>query len=133
MNKSKTLKKTDDLAEKVIWHRQYNIDKKHNLDEIPEEKSIFAIFALIRGKQSNCRYVGQTDNLNKTIVSLFEGVEECSVGLKTFMQGPWIKMVVYKTMKNITDKKRDFELNDWIKKYDPKVDDDGEYPGYYNY
>jgi len=52
--------------------------------------------------------------------------------MKKFMQGPWIQMLVYQSMSE-SDLEEENILSEWEKKYKPNIDDEGEYPGYYDY
>ena len=113
-----------------IFHKDYNLDQINNLNEIPAQPAVFGIFALVRDKPTNCRYVASTQNLYDTVSDLFTEVD--SVGLKKFMQGPWYKQLHFKLIES-TDENVDSLLHEWTQQYEPKVDDEGEYPGYYDY
>ena len=112
-----------------IWHRDYNLDKRHNLDTLPAGKAIFGIFAIVNEAPVNCRYIGETENLRETIKALFEKPE--GDGMKKFMQGPWIQMLQYEPMPASSKEERQKTVEEWVSKYEPKIDEEGEYPGYY--
>jgi translation elongation factor EF-1beta len=110
------------------YHKDYNIDKKDNLNELPEEPAVFGIFAIIHEVPVHPRYVSSTDNLRKAVRDVFENPE--SEGLKKFMQSPWIQMLCYELMPDATEEERKEKEKEWIRKYDPKVTEEGEYPEY---
>jgi hypothetical protein len=114
-----------------IFHKDYNLDKKDNLSGLPEEKAIFGVFAIVNDMPMNCRYIGETENMKESIKNLFENPQ--SAGLKKFMQGAWIKMLLYEPLKNISKEECQKKLEDWNLKYTPIINEEGEYPGYYNY
>ena len=120
------------LEKMEIFHKDFNLDKKHNLDQIPEGKGVFGIFGIVNSEPINCRFIAQTTNLRKSVQDLYENPP--SEGLKKFMCGPWIQMLVFETFdKNKTEQQVQTSVDEWIKKYEPKIDDEGEYPGYYDY
>lgn len=113
-----------------IWHRAYNLKGKDNLDEIPAEKAVFGIFGIVDEAPVNCRYVGETDNLREAVRMLFEKPE--GTGLMKFMQGPWIKMLVFEVTSGASSDEKQLVLKEWQDRYHPQIDDEGEYPGYYD-
>ncbi len=114
----------DKVVQLNVYHKDYNLDKKDNLDTVPAEAVVFGIFAIIHEKPVNCRYVGETTNLRQAIRDLFEKPE--GEGMKKFMQGPWYKLVLYEPMPAEEDRKKAVE--EWTKKHIPKIDEKGEYP-----
>jgi len=119
---------TESVVKMEVYHKAYNIDKKDNLGELPEEPAVFGIFGIIHEVPVHCRYVGSTDNLRKSVKDVFEnpGTE----GLKNFMQSPWIQMLCYDVMPGSSEEDRKKKEEEWTKEYEPKVNDDGEYPEY---
>lgn len=113
-------------VELTIYHRNYNLDKKDNLELIPEEAAVFGIFAIIHEKPVNCRYVGEAVNLRAKVKDLFENPG--NEGFAKFMQGPWIQMLVYELMPGASDDDRVKAAEKWQKEYNPKCDERGEYP-----
>jgi hypothetical protein len=111
-----------------IFHKEYNLDKKENLDELPETPAVFGIFSIIHEVPVHCRFVAATDNLRKSVRDVFENPQ--GEGLKKFMQGPWIQMLCYDEMKDSSEEDRKQKEADWIKQYEPKITDEGEYPEY---
>lgn len=122
---------TTNLVKMEVFHKDYNLDKKDNLGELPSEKAVFGIFAIVNEEPINCRYIGEAENLQETVRDLF--INPPSEGMKKFMQGPWIQMLVYELIEGSTKEDRQKITEEWNKKYDPKIDDEGEYPGYYDY
>ena len=111
-----------------VYHKAYNLDKKDNLDEVPEGEAVFGIFAIIHEKPVNCRFVGETDNLRKRVRELFEKAEAEGEGFKEFMQGPWYKLLLYELMPGSKAEDRQKKVKEWTKEYNPKIDEKGEYP-----
>jgi hypothetical protein len=112
-----------------IWHKGYNPGKKDNLQHVPSQKAVFGIFGIVGDLPVNCRFVGETENLQAEIRDLFE--HSAGHGLKIFMQGPWIHMLQYSLMPASSTEERTREADAWKQQYEPRVDTDGEYPGYY--
>ncbi|MCP5054030.1 MAG: hypothetical protein GY940_43075, partial [bacterium] len=52
----------DKKVELTIYHKDYNLDKKDNLEEIPEGAAVFGIFAIIHEKPVHCRTIGEAEN-----------------------------------------------------------------------
>ncbi len=122
---------TETIVKLEVWHKDYNLDKKDNLDEVPTGKAVFGIFGIVNEEPINCRYVGEADNLREVVKDVFENPQ--GEGMKKFMQGPWIQMLVYELMPDSTKEDREKAVEEWKQKYDPKIDEEGEYPGYYDY
>lgn len=122
---------TEKLVALEVWHKDYNLDKKDNLIEVPTENAVFGIFGIVNEEPINCRYVGEAENLREAVKDVFEKPQE--EGLKKFMQGPWIQMLVYELMPDSTKKDREETIEKWNQKHNPKIDEEGEYPGYYNF
>jgi hypothetical protein len=118
----------DDLLEKTLFHTDYNLDKKDNIFLIPKEPAVFGLFAIIHEKPVHCRYIGETDNLQQAIRNLFENPLEVSEGFEKYMHGTWIKRMVYGLMPGSSPEERQKEVEEWIEKYKPKCDENGEYP-----
>lgn len=119
------------LVKLEVWHKDYNLDKKDNLNEVPTEKAVFGLFGIVNEEPINCRYIAESENLREAVKDVFEIPR--GEGLKKFMQGPWIQMLVYEIMPGSTIKEREKAVAEWKQKYGPKIDNDGEYPGYYDY
>jgi len=109
-----------------IFHKDYNLDKKDNLETLPEEAAVFGIFAIIHEKPVHCRYIGEAANLRAKVKDLFENPGD--EGFAKFMQGPWIQMLVYELMPDASEDDRKKAAEDWTKKHEPKCDEKGEYP-----
>jgi hypothetical protein len=118
----------ENVVKKEIFHKDYNLDKKDNLDELPEKPAVFGIFSIIHETPVHPRYVGSTDNLRKSAREVFENPG--GEGLKKFMQGPWIQMLCYEELPDSPEEERKQKEEEWIKKYEPKITDEGEYPEY---
>ena len=114
-----------------IWHKNYNLKKKDNLDSLPREKAIFGIFANVGDVPSNCRYVGETENLQATIKELYDNNGHAR--LKKFMQGPWFIFLQFELLPGSSSEERTKVVTEWTDQHKPGLDEDGEYPGYYEY
>ena len=108
-----------------IRHGDYNLDQLDNLGELPEEPAVFGIFAIINDQPVNCRYVGETENLRGVITSLFESPP--GEGLRQFMQGPWIKMLLYEKAVGLTNPERQSVVSQWARTHKPAVDREGNH------
>lgn len=92
-----------------------------DLSFLLKRKAVYAIFAQSKEslKPINCRYVGETDNLEERTQAHFRDDEqnEC---LKDFMQSEKTKIMIYELMPN-SDKSERFEKEEeWINNYKPK-------------
>jgi len=113
-----------DIQQMNVYHKNYNLDKKDNIDTIPTQPAVFGVFAIIHEKPVHCRIVAETTNLQQAIRDLFEKPE--GEGMKKFMQGPWYKLVLYDINENEEERKKAVE--NWTKEHNPKIDEKGEYP-----
>jgi hypothetical protein len=113
-----------------IWHKDYNLDHRDNIPEIPAQKAVFGIFAIIGEEQANCRFIGQAEDLSQCIKALFEGPDD--KGLKSFMQGSWVKSLEYQVFEMSSPDQRSAVVDEWARKYRPGIHEDGGYPGYYD-
>ncbi len=118
----------DNMFDRTLFHKDYNIDHKDNINTFPTEPAVFGIFGIIRDKPVRCRYVGETENLREALRNLYEKAEAVSVGFKNFMQGHWVQKLVYELMPNSTPGERQKEVEEWKKKFNPKCDETGAYP-----
>ena len=113
-----------------VWHARFNLDGKDNLQELPQESAVFGIFGIVHEAPVNCRYVASTDNLQQAVRELFENPP--GKGMEKFMQGPWIQMLVYELMPGAPAHVMQQAAQEWQEKHQPKIDEEGEYPGYYD-
>jgi hypothetical protein len=118
----------ENVVKMEVYHKDYNIDNKDNLGQLPEEHAVFGIFAIIHEVPVHCRYVGSTDNLRKSVGNLFENPG--SEGLKKFLQSPWIQMLCYELLPQSSEEERKQKEEEWLRDYEPKVTEEGEYPEY---
>jgi hypothetical protein len=121
---------TTGVKRMVVYHGSFNLTGKDNLEELPAEKAVFGVFGMVGGEGVNCRYVGETENLRQAVRTLFEDAGDS--GLKKFMQGGWIQMVQYELMADATQAAMERVAGSWTLLYKPLVDEEGEYPGYYD-
>lgn len=90
------------------------------LADLPQRKAVYAIFAQDKesGKPTNCRYVGETDNLAERTRAHFSK-EEQNDCLREFMQSNKTKLMIYELMPNSTKEERLEEEEKWTEKYTP--------------
>ncbi len=92
-----------------------------NLDDLPLRKSVYAIFAQSKDslKPINCRYVGETDNLEERTKTHFSENEqnEC---LRKFMQSDKTKLMIYELLPNSDKAERLQKEEEWITAYNPE-------------
>lgn len=124
------MKTENELNRKKVFHRDYNLDQVDNLEELPAEKAVFGLFGIVDEKPINCRFIGESENLKESIQGLFE--KPPTEGMTKFMQGPWVQMLMYETMVEATQEERQEVVDEWVNQYQPKIDEQGEYPGYYD-
>jgi len=95
-----------------------------NLDNLPERKAVYAIFAQDREtkKPFHCRYVDQTDNLMKRIKAHFS-VSEQNKCLRAFMQSGRIKLMFYELIPGSSKEERHRREKDWINLYQPRCNE----------
>ncbi|MCK4764618.1 MAG: hypothetical protein KAW12_20635 [Candidatus Aminicenantes bacterium] len=111
-----------------IFHKDYNLDKKNNLETLPQKPAVFGIFSIIHDTPVHPRYVGAADDLQKAVKDVFENPG--SEGLKKFMQGAWIQMLCYELIEGSGAEELKKKEEEWTKKYEPQVTEEGEYPEY---
>ncbi len=92
-----------------------------NLNDLPKRKSVYAIFAQSKEtlKPINCRYVGETDNLEERTTAHFSENEqnEC---LKKFMQSDKTELMIYELLPNSDKEDRLQKEEEWITTYNPE-------------
>jgi hypothetical protein len=115
--------KTGREIDHVILKASNNLDGKDNLDQLPQEPAVYGIFGRINGTPTNCRFVGQCDNLQKEIKKHFSD-EEADSCLKTFMQSIKIKTINYQLMQASSEADRLNEMKKWKSEYDPKCNEE---------
>jgi excinuclease UvrABC nuclease subunit len=92
-----------------------------DLDDLPQRKAVYAIFARSSetGKPTNCRYVGETTDLQERTKAHFNKAEKNDC-LREFMQSNSIKLMQYELMPNSTKEDRLVRQEEWIEKYSPE-------------
>jgi len=92
-----------------------------NVSTLPTEKAVYGIFAQSKttNEPINCRYVGETEDLQPRTKQHFSK-DESNDCLKKFMQSDLTKILVYELMPNSTKDGRLKKEEEWIKKYSPK-------------
>lgn len=92
-----------------------------DISDLPKRKAVYAIFAESKrdGSPINCRYVGETDNLEERTKTHFSDSEnnEC---LKEFMQSEKTKLMIYELLPH-SDKEERLEIEKkWIAEHIPE-------------
>jgi hypothetical protein len=109
-----------------IFHSKYNLEMKDNLKSLPSSGAVYGLFAIIDDEPVHCRFAGSTDNLQVAVQRHFE--DEDATGLRAFMQGPWIKLLVYEPLSTpAAGPEASAALDEWIGKFQPSCEPDGEY------
>ena len=92
-----------------------------DLDELPKRKTVYALFESDKktGKPTNCRYVGETDNLQERTKAHFS-TDEQNECLKTFMQSSKTKIMIYELLPDSDKAERLKKEEEWIKIYNPE-------------
>lgn len=115
------LKENSEVTSLVIYQEDNNLDKLDNLSDLPNSPAVYAICGSVNGQPVNPRFVGETDNLQKSIRSHFNKAsveeEEC---FKEFMHSIKIKVLVYQIFEGSTKEERKLEEKKWKEKYQPK-------------
>lgn len=92
-----------------------------NLDDLPQRKSVYAIFAQSKDtlKAINCRYVGETDNLEERTKTHFSENEknEC---LRKFIQSDKTKLMIFELLPNSDKEERLLKEKEWITALKPE-------------
>lgn len=107
----------------VIQHKDFNLDSKDNLDEIPILPSIYALCGRVNGQAVNARYVGSTENLQAAVKAHFSA-KEPNESLRNFMQSIKIKMLVFLTMPGSTENERQEIKQQWENEMTPQCNDE---------
>ncbi|MEL7003771.1 MAG: hypothetical protein AAFN93_13695 [Bacteroidota bacterium] len=102
-----------------IYKKDNNLDNRDNLNELPAEKAVYAIYSRVNGKPENCRFVGATDNLQDAVKSHFS-ISEKDDCLKEFMQSIKIKTLNYKLMKDASEDELSSLQKEWEDQYQPE-------------
>ncbi len=99
---------------------QINIST-NTTDSLPNKKAVYAIYASDKntGKPINCRYVGETDNLQERTGAHFNNSEQ-NEELKEFMQSNKNKKLVYELLPNSDKAERLQKEQEWIQSKKPQ-------------
>ena len=108
-----------------IAHRLYNLDGRDSLNSLPAEPAVYGVFAVIDDQPVNCRHIGHCGDLRASVRDQFERAVD--PGLRTFMQGPWRKMVEYLPMDDADAAECAAAAGEWAVRVRPGCAADGEY------
>ena len=106
----------------LLYKADNNLDKVDNLNDLPNEKAVYAISGRINGKPANCRYVGECDNLQSAIRLHFSDAETDHC-LRQFMQSIKIKTLDYVLLPGSTQAERDQIKTEWKVTYKPECNE----------
>lgn len=119
---------SDNVIKKEIFHKNFNFFKKDNLNEFSDSSAVFGIFGIIQETPVHPRFISSTNNLKRTIRELFENPP--NEALRKYMQGPWIKMLCYELITNVSEAELKIKEKEWIDVFNPCINENGEYPDY---
>ena len=103
----------------VLLQSENNLEKKDNLELIPDGRAVYAICGRVNGILANPRYVGKTDNLRQSIKNHFgESFIEDTKCFKDFMLSIKTKELVYELVSNQSTLLIKFE--EWESRFQPK-------------
>ncbi|MNT16610.1 hypothetical protein D3C72_1517220 [compost metagenome] len=111
-------KSMDKVSNFKILKSDNNLDGLDNLEEIPSENAVYAICGRVNGLPSNCRYVGETENLRTAIKQHFSDNEPDGC-LRQFMQSIKIKCIDYMLLPNSDRDDRLKIVSQWRADYKP--------------
>lgn len=121
------LDKDSQIQDLVIYQKDNNLDGKDNLNELPVKPAIYAICGRVNGQPVNPRYVGETENLQESVQSLFDKNAPAIEGnecFKEFMLSIKIKTIIYLAVPDLPDDERLKIKKEWQAKYDPKCNEE---------
>ena len=107
------------IMTQTLLNADNNLDGKHNIDELPELPSRYAICGRVNGKPANARYVGVTDNLRTAVEKHFS--EESDQSLKTFMTSIKIKELVYELLEDVD---MTASKDEWVSLFKPECNEE---------
>jgi hypothetical protein len=113
----------ESVRQLVLQHKDYNLDKKDNLDDLPALPAVYAICGRVNGQPVNARFVGATEDLLAAVKSHFSEAESNDV-LRNYMRSIKIKMLLYKTLPYSTEEERQAAKQEWENKFQPKCTDE---------
>lgn len=113
----------ESVRQLVLQHKDFNLDKKDNLDDLPALPAVYAICGRVNGQPVNARFVGATDDLLAAVKSHF-GETEGNDMLRNYMRSIKIKMLLYKAMPYSTEEEREVVRQEWENRMQPKCTDE---------
>jgi hypothetical protein len=113
----------ESVRQLVLQHKDYNLDKKDNLDDLPALPAVYAICGRVNGQPVNARFVGATEDLLSAVKSHF-GETEGNDMLRNYMRSIKIKMLLYKAMPYSTEEEREAARQEWENRMQPKCTDE---------
>ena len=92
-----------------------------NAKDLPEKKSVYSVWAQSKSNNEpiNCRYVGETENLQNRTQEHFSDQEENDC-LNEFMQSTKTKILIYELMPGSTKEERMAKETKWVEKFNPE-------------
>lgn len=113
-----------ELTSLVLYQKDNNLDKRDNLDELPETAAVYAVCGRVNGEPANPRYVGVVDNLRDAIKGHFDksrnDVDQC---FKDFVLSIKTKTLIYQELDGSNLLEREKIRDEWDKKFKPQCNE----------
>ncbi len=97
----------------LLMHRDYDIEKRNTLDQLPSKPGIVAICGRVNGRLANCRMVRLTDDIQLAVKKLYDDSEADSC-LMAFMRSIKTKVALYKILDEQRENNEEI-LIEWTK------------------
>lgn len=113
----------DGVSRLVLQHRDYNLDKKDNIDSLPAGAAVYAICGRVNGEPVNARFVGATGNLLAAVKGHYSEAET-NESLKQFMRSIKIKELLFKPLQGMDDPALQTTLDAWQNDFRPACNEE---------
>jgi hypothetical protein len=111
------------ISRLVLQHKDFNLDKKDNLDSLPAQAAVYAVCGRVNGQPVNARFVGATDNLLAAVKAHYSDAEP-NEQLKLFMRSIKIKELLFKPMPGVDAPAAKETLEAWEKTFQPECNEE---------
>lgn len=111
------------ICSTIIYRKEFNLDKKDNLEEIPNDPAVYTVCGRVNGNAVNPRCVSTATNLQEAIKQLYAEANSNDSLLK-FMQSIKVKMLVYQVMPGSTENERQQIKQQWENELQPQCTDE---------
>lgn len=121
-----TLTNTAETSDQLVENFQLlkadnNLDRRENLEALPESPAVYGIFGRINGEPANCRFIGYTESLRSAIQKHY--TDEKDACLRTFMQSIKLKTLTYQLVGKMPDTDRQKLEKEWKEKHKPECNE----------